>query len=128
MSTKLNEDDQSVLRRYAEVKEAAKKGTGDSAVTDYDSEDNANRGNRKRGVFYQTLAAIQQVDAKASQPLPETPLEKALQQWLQGQLEQHQSADDAVERRLEKLGDLKKRKIITDDEYSAQRTRILESL
>ncbi len=131
MTTKLSDEDQSILRRYAEVKEAARKGAWDSGVTEYDSEDNANRGNKKRGVFHQTLAALQQVDAKASQPLPETPLERALQQWLQSQLEQHPqhpSAEDEVEKRLEKLEDLKKRHMITDAEYSAQRTRILDSL
>ena len=130
LTTKLTEDDRSVLRRYAEVKEATNKGTGDSAVTDYDSEDNANRSNKKRGVFYQTLAAMQQVDAKASQPLPETPLEKALQQWLQVQLEQQHpsTAENDLDRRLEKLEELKRRKTITDAEYSAQRTRILDSL
>jgi hypothetical protein len=131
VTTKLSEDDQCILRRYAEVKEAARKGTGESGVTEYDSEDNANRGIKKRGVFHQTLAALQQVDAKASEPLPETPLERALQQWLQNQLEQHPqhpSAEDEVERRLEKLEDLKKRKKITEAEYSAQRSRILDSL
>ena len=96
----------------------------------YDSDENANRSSQKKGRFHETLVAMQQVSAKANEALPESALERSLQEWITWSMQQGstEAPVQSVESRLAKLSDLKSKSLVTDAEYEAQRTRILESL
>jgi hypothetical protein len=130
VSTRLSADEVQLLKRHEDVKAQARQENRTTTDDGYNSDENANRSSQKKGRFHETLLAMQQVSAKANEPLPESALERCLQQWITRSLQEGstEAPVQSVESRLAKLSDLKSKSLVTDAEYEAQRTRILESL
>lgn len=123
--SRLDEEERKVLSRHEELK-AERKAEGRTTTDGYDSDDNANRGNQKKGRFHQTLAAITHLDAQSQQPRPETNLEKTLMRYMEAKM-MPEANSVPLETRLKKLDDALEAKVITKEEHKRQRQRIIES-
>jgi hypothetical protein len=127
----LDDDERQTLQRHAELK-AEKKSAGEGTTDAYDSDENANRGNQKKGRFNETLAAIINLESKATQPRVDTVLEKTLAEWLQDKMASRKVQQQAPEMqdiatRLKKLDDAEASGLITKEERAQHRARILSS-
>jgi hypothetical protein len=128
MATQLDEQERWVLNKHDALKQD-KRGRGETTTDGFDSEDNANRSNSKKGRFHETLRAIDQLQAKVSSDLhAETAVEKMLTEWLQRRLDggaQQPVEVNNLEVRLKRLDEALERKVVTKEEHSKQRERIL---
>ena len=125
----LDEEERKMLQRHEDLK-AEKRARNESTTDGYDSDDNANRGQQKKGRFQQTMAAITNLEAMSQQQRPETALEKTLMRWLEAKMAQPNSVPDAdtdLQKRLQRLDAALEAKVISKEEHKQQRARILAS-
>ncbi len=131
VALQLNEEERKTLQRHEELK-AERRSNNEGTTDGYDSDDNANRSNQKKGRFHETLEAISTLEAKTSRPQEESVLERTLTQFLlqkmDGQMVQQQAPQmHDIATRLKRLDEAKAQKIITPEEHAVQRARILNS-
>jgi len=131
VASQLDDEERKTLQRHEELK-AERRSSNEGTTDGYDSDDNANRTNQKKGRFHETMAAISNMETKMSRPQEETVLEKTLTEWLLQKMDsrraqQHAPQIQDIATRLKKLDDAKKMKLITNEEHAAQRERILSS-
>lgn len=131
VALQLSEEERKTLQRHEELK-VERRSNNEGTTDAYDSDDNANRSNQKKGRFHETLAAISNLEAKTSRPQEETVLERTLTQWLlqkmDGRTVQQQAPQmQDIKTRLKRLDEAKAQNIITQEEHAAQRARILST-